>query len=89
MASSLASVVNNLSEGVHRIKSKFGHDDKRCDTCRIKYKYCNCFLESTNFKDNLTEYKGLICNKNCQRKIDAKLKERFFNTYKSSNLGNN
>ena len=27
--------------------------------CRIKYKYCDCFLEYTNFKDDLIEYKCL------------------------------
>ena len=28
MASSLSNLVNNISEGIHRIKCKFGHDDK-------------------------------------------------------------
>ena len=40
MASSLSNLANNLSEGMHRIKCKFGHDDKKCKTCGIKYKYC-------------------------------------------------
>ena len=31
MASSLSNLVNNLSEGVRRIKYKFGHDDKKCE----------------------------------------------------------
>ena len=31
----------------------------------------------------------MCCNKNCQRKVDEKLKERFFITCKSSNHGNN
>ena len=57
MASSLSNLVNNLSEGIHRIKCKFEHDDKKCETCGIKYKYCDCFLEYTNFKDDLIEYK--------------------------------
>ena len=35
MASSLSNLVDNLSEGIHRIKCKFGHDDKKCDTCEI------------------------------------------------------
>ena len=26
---------------------------KKCETCGIKYKYCDCFLEYTNFKDYL------------------------------------
>ena len=54
MASSLSNHVNNLSEGIHRMKCKFGHNDKKCETYRIKYKYCGCFLEYTNFKDENT-----------------------------------
>ena len=41
MASSLASLINNLSEGIHRIKCKYEHDDKKCGTCGIKDKYCD------------------------------------------------
>ena len=89
MASSLSNLVNNLSEGIHNIKCKYGHDDKKYETCGIKYKYCDCFLEYTNFKDDLTEYKCLCCNKIYQRKFHEKLKERFFNTYKFSNHDNN
>ena len=88
MASSLSNLVNNLSEGIHRIKYKFGHDDKKCETCGIECKYCDCFLEYINFKDDLIEYKCLICNNNCQIKFDKKLKERY-NTYKFSNNVNN
>ena len=44
---------------------------------RIKYKYCNYFLEYTNFKNDLIEYKCLCCNKTYQQKFDEKLKERF------------
>ena len=63
MASSFLNLVDNLSEGIHRIKCKFEHNDKKCETCRIKYKCCNCFLEYTNFKDDLIEYKCLCCDK--------------------------
>ena len=49
MASSLSNLVNNLSEGIRRIKCKYKHDDKKCETCGIKYKYCSYFLEYTNF----------------------------------------
>ena len=35
MASSLSNLVNNLSEGIHRIKCKF----RQCETRGIKYKY--------------------------------------------------
>ena len=50
MASSLSNLVNNLSEGIHRIKCKFGYNDKKFETCRIKYKYCDYFLEYTILK---------------------------------------
>ena len=39
MASSLSNLVSNLSEETHRIKYKFGHNDKKCGKCEIKYKY--------------------------------------------------
>ena len=74
MARSLSNFVNNPSVGIHRIKCKYGH------ACGIKYKYSDCFLEYTNFKDDLIEYKCLCCHKNYQIKFDESLKERFFNT---------
>ena len=61
MASSLSNLANNFSEGIHRIKCKCGHDDKKCDTCGIKYKYCQYrqviikykyYRQYTNFKDD-------------------------------------
>ena len=45
MASSLSNLVNNLSEGIHRIKCKYRHDDKKCETCGIKYNHCDCVDE--------------------------------------------
>ena len=74
--------VNNLSEGIHRIKCKFRHYDKKCETCGIKYKYCDCFLEYTTFKDDLIEYKCLVWNNNYQKKFNEKLKLQFFITYR-------
>ena len=44
MTSSLSNLLNNLPEGLHRIKCKLGHEDKKCETCGIKYKYCDFFL---------------------------------------------
>ena len=44
MASSLSNLFSNLSEEVDRIKSKYGHNDKKCETCRNKYKYCDSFM---------------------------------------------
>ena len=89
MASSWSNLVNNISGGIHRTKCKFGHNDKKCETCGIKYKHFDCFLEYTNFKDDLMEYKCLSCNKSYQQKFDEKLKERFFNIYKSLNHNSN
>ena len=38
MANSLSNLITNLSEGIHRIKCKYKHDDKICETCGIKNK---------------------------------------------------
>ena len=89
MASSLSNLVNNLSEGIRKVKCKYRQDDEKCETCRIKYKNCECFLEKTNFKDDLIGYKCLCCNKSYQKKFDEKLKKRFFNTHKFSNHDDN
>ena len=67
MASSLSNLVNNPSEGIHRIKCKYGRGNKKCETCGIKCKDCSCFLKYTHFKDDLIEYKCLCCNKNYQQ----------------------
>ena len=32
MARSLSNVVDNLAEGIHRFKCKYGHDDKKFET---------------------------------------------------------
>ena len=32
---SLSDLVNNLSEKIIRFRFKFGHDDKKCETCGI------------------------------------------------------
>ena len=69
MTSSLSNLYNNLSEGIHRTKCKYRDYDKKCKTFRIKYNYCNCYLECTNFKDDLIEYRFSCCNKNYQHKL--------------------
>ena len=50
---------------------------KKCETGGMKYKDWECFLECTNFKDALIEYKCLYCNKNYQ-KVWWKHKETIF-----------
>ena len=43
-----------------KLKCNYGHDNKKkkkkqkkSEKCEIKYKYCECYLEYTNVKDNL------------------------------------
>ena len=55
-----------FSEGIHKIKCKCGHDDEKCETCGIKYKYSNCW--NTNYIDDL------CCNEYYPKKFDKKLK---------------
>ena len=53
MASSLLDLFNNLSDRIYKIQCKYRYNDKKCETCGIKYKYCNCFLKYTDFKDSM------------------------------------
>ena len=48
MASSLSNLADNLAEGIHKIKCKYGQDNKKCEPCEIKYKDCDCCLEFKN-----------------------------------------
>ena len=82
---SLSNLVNTLSEGLYSIKGKLEHGNKKCETCWVKYKYCDCFLEYTNFKDDLIKYKCLCCNRSYPGTLDEKLKEPIFNINKFSN----
>ena len=43
---------------------------KKCETCGIRYKHGDCFLEYANFKDDLIEIKDL-------RKEITEFKESF------------
>ena len=56
MASSLSNLVNNFSEEIHRIKCKYRHDDKKCDTAEIKYQYCDCRVKKV--------HRVIKCNQN-------------------------
>ena len=64
------------------------HDDKKFKIFGIKYKYYDCFLAYTNFKNDLKEYKCLCCNRNYQQKFEEKLRELFFK-HTGSNRENN
>ena len=61
MASSLSYLVNNVSEGIHTIKCKFGHYDKKCETCRTRYmQITHTRKECKDFEiKNLGEYHDL------------------------------
>ena len=50
MASFLSNLVNNLAEGIHKVKCKYGHDNKKLETCGIKYKDCKCVLNTKTIK---------------------------------------
>ena len=63
IVSSSSNLFNNHSEGIHKIKCKFRHDDKNCKRCGIKYKHCDCFLQYANFKDDLIETNVCVVSK--------------------------
>ena len=67
MASSLSHFINNLAEGIRKIKCKNEQNNIKYETCGIKYTHCNFFLEYTRFKNDSTGYKYLRSNKICQR----------------------
>ena len=69
MAISLSNITNYLTE----------------ETCKIKCKECDCFLQHQSIKNNLIKYKWLSCNKNYSSKYDEELKKKFKNTFKFSN----
>ena len=71
MAISLSNLVDNLSEGIHKIKCK------DCD--------CFFFFKYELFKYNFIKYRCPSYNKDYLNKIDQKLTRRFKNTFKFSN----
>ena len=85
MASSWPNLGNNLTEGIRRVKFKYEHDNKKCETCGSKYKNWECFLEYKNLRHNSVKDKCLCCNNNYRTKFDKNLKKWFFNTYNFSN----
>ena len=70
MACLLSNLVDNLAEGIHKLKCK----DRDC-----------FFFEYESVKDNLTKYKCLSCNKDYSNKIDEELKKWFMKTFTFSN----
>ena len=66
MACSLSIFVNNLTEGIQKIKCKD----------------CNCFLDYESVKDNFIKYTCLCYNKDYPKKIGEELKKQFKNIFK-------
>ena len=58
----MVNLVHNLAEGIHKIKCKYGNDDKKCGICGIKWKDCECCLAYANVIDDLIRCKCLCCN---------------------------
>ena len=53
MVSLLSNLVDNLSNN-HKTKSKYEHDTKNVNMVELNTnKYCECYLEFTNVKDDL------------------------------------
>ena len=69
MATLWSNLVDNLTEGIHKIKCKD----------------CDCFLENETVKDGSIKYKCLSCNKDYSSKLDRELKKKFKNMFKFSN----
>ena len=68
-ASSLSNIVNNLAEGIPKIKCKD----------------CDFFPEYESPKNNSIKYKCPSCNKSYSNKLDEDLKKGFKKTFKFSN----
>ena len=82
MASSLLNLVNNFAEGIHKIKCKYGNDDKNVKLVEFNTKFVSAF--SNTQTHDLIQYICLCCNKNYEKKFNKNLKKQLFNTYKSS-----
>ena len=72
MATSSSNLVDNLTEGIHKIKCKD----------------CGCFFEYESVKDTSIKNKCLSCGKDYWNRFDEKLQKRFENTFKFSNNDN-
>ena len=48
--SSLSNFVYNLSEGIHRIKYKYGHDDKNVKLVELNINIAAAFLNTQTLK---------------------------------------
>ena len=75
MTSSLSNLTDNLTEGIHKIKYKYEYDNRKCETCGVKHKDCECCLEYEKIRDNIIVYKCFCCHKNYQKTFDEELQK--------------
>ena len=80
MASWSWNLVDNLSEGIHKINHNYEHNMKNCKTFGFKYKYCEYRLGYTNGKNNLIERTACVARK-ITRKLLIKILNRYFLIY--------
>ena len=67
MVSLLSNLVDNYPDN-HKTKSKYEHDTKNVNMVELNTnKYCECYFEYTNVKDDLIVYKCFCCNINFQK----------------------
>ena len=67
MVSLLSNLVDNHPDN-HETKSKYEHDTKNVNMVELNTnKYCECYFEYTNVKDDLIVYKCFCCNINFQK----------------------
>ena len=50
MASSLSNLVNNLSEDIHKVKCKYGHDNKNLRFAELNISIATVFLNTKTLK---------------------------------------
>ena len=79
MARLLTNLGDNLAQGIQKIKGKYGHGNKKCEQCSVKYKDYECFLEYVNVES------VHVVTRITKKKFDEDLKKWFANTYKFSN----
>ena len=53
MVSSLSNLFNDLAEGIHKIKCKYGHNDKNMKLAELNIKLVTACLNRQNFKISL------------------------------------
>ena len=51
----LSNRVNNIPEVINKTKCKYQHDNEQCKNFKIEYKDSDCFLQHTNFNNDLIE----------------------------------